>query len=68
MKYDSQKGTPVYANTYAVLMNEDLWEDPEQFNPDRFIQPDGNIDKVKADRVRIVFLPGKIFNIVNFIT
>lgn len=42
-------------------MNENLWEDPNLFYPERFLKPDGSIDKVKAEIVRLVFLPGETF-------
>ncbi|KAJ6641655.1 Cytochrome P450 2C21 [Pseudolycoriella hygida] len=57
--YLFKAGTPVFANTYAVLMNEKMWPNPDKFSPERFIDASGNIDKKKAEIVKIVFLPGK---------
>ncbi|XP_037044115.1 cytochrome P450 2B4-like [Bradysia coprophila] len=57
--YLFKAGTPVFANTYAVLVNEELWKDPDQYYPERFLNADGKIDKRKAEIIKIVFSPGK---------
>lgn len=40
-------GTVVMANLWAVHMDPDLWEAPEEFRPERFLSKDGSrlIDK-----------------------
>ena len=42
------KGTQVIPLLHAVHMNPNLWEDPERFNPERFLSKDG-ISVIKPD-------------------
>lgn len=49
----------MFSNTYAVLMNEKQWTDPNEFRPERFLNADGSVDKKKAEIAKIVFLPGR---------
>ncbi|KAF8608281.1 cytochrome P450 [Ceratobasidium sp. AG-I] len=39
MGYRIPKGSIVLSNTWAMTRNETLYEDPESFNPDRFLDP-----------------------------
>ncbi|CAE7211710.1 unnamed protein product [Rhizoctonia solani] len=38
--YDIEKGTIIMFNTWAMSRDEAIYKDPEQFNPDRFLDPD----------------------------
>merc|ERR1711962_180607 len=50
------KGTQVFANVSAIMNDPQHWDNPHQFNPDRFIDDEGNFRK--NDRC-IPFLVGK---------
>jgi len=39
------KNTQVIPSLYSVSMDEELWEDPEEFNPTRFLNEDGAVVK-----------------------
>ena len=67
MKIDDHfipKDTQILPLLWAVHMNPDLWEDPEKFQPSRFINEDGKIQKPEY------FMPfgiGKFHNyIINY--
>ncbi|XP_062551660.1 cytochrome P450 307a1-like [Armigeres subalbatus] len=36
--YDVPKDTLIFLNNYDLSMSENLWESPEKFNPERFLQ------------------------------
>ncbi|GAA0170175.1 oxygenase [Lithospermum erythrorhizon] len=38
--YDIKKGTMVLVNVWAIGRDPDLWDEPNEFNPDRFIGKD----------------------------
>ena len=40
--------TIVTYNTYAIHMDPDLWEDPDEFRPERFMDEEGNMVKPEA--------------------
>ncbi|CAI0413830.1 unnamed protein product [Linum tenue] len=40
--YTIPKGTIVYLNAYALHTDPQLWEDPLEFKPDRFLSVEGN--------------------------
>ncbi|XP_014673395.1 PREDICTED: vitamin D 25-hydroxylase-like [Priapulus caudatus] len=46
--YDIPKGTTVFTNLYAVHMSPRHWDKPEQFRPERFLTPGGQVKKNKA--------------------
>lgn len=52
------KGSLVMANIRAVHMNADYWENPEEFNPSRFLKEDGSGLLPKPDKL-IPFSVGK---------
>ncbi|XP_072167977.1 cytochrome P450 2J4-like [Diadema setosum] len=43
--YHVPKGTVLYANIRHVLHDERCWDNPETFDPDRFLGPDGRVLK-----------------------
>jgi cytochrome P450 len=51
------KGYWIIANVYSVLQNKELWGDPENFRPERFLSEDGK--RVKKHEGFIPFLIGK---------
>jgi len=54
--YTIPKGTSVFANTSHIMNDPKHWDKPEEFNPDRFLDGEGNFKK--NDRC-IPFLVGK---------
>ncbi|CAH1798005.1 unnamed protein product [Owenia fusiformis] len=56
--YQIPAGTMVMPNIHAAHHDEKHWKDPFDFNPERFIDVDGQIDKVKSAFV-IPFSMGK---------
>merc|ERR1712110_819103 len=54
--YTIPKGTSVFANTSHIMNDPKHWDTPEEFNPDRFLDEEGNFKK--NDRC-IPFLVGK---------
>lgn len=47
--YDIPKGTLALPGLYSFHNNKDLWGDPDNFRPERFIGPDGKLD-LKLDK------------------
>merc|ERR1712008_254356 len=39
------KDTVIFVNNHILNMSEELWEEPESFKPDRFLDPEGNFSK-----------------------
>lgn len=42
--YTLPKDTLVMGNLYAMHYNPDIWSNPDQFNPDRFLNPNGSFN------------------------
>ncbi|KAH6905496.1 cytochrome P450, partial [Coprinopsis sp. MPI-PUGE-AT-0042] len=42
--YFIPKGTVILPNAWAILNNPEVFVNPRQFNPDRYLDEDGNID------------------------
>ncbi|KAF6747138.1 cytochrome P450 [Ephemerocybe angulata] len=43
--YTIQKGTVVWANIWSILQDEDVFPDPTEFRPERYLDQDGRIAK-----------------------
>ncbi len=52
------KGTLIFCNMYSVLRDPTIWENPDDFDPSRFLDEDGEVDMLKVNRV-MVFGAGK---------
>ncbi|CAH1799703.1 unnamed protein product [Owenia fusiformis] len=46
------KDTTVLVNLWSINRSEELWRNPDQFNPDRFIDKDGDLIRSKMDLVK----------------
>ena len=46
--YKIPKDTIVTLNTYAIHMDERHWQNPQQFQPERFLNKDGKVYKPDA--------------------
>ncbi|XP_033099556.1 cytochrome P450 2U1-like, partial [Anneissia japonica] len=42
--YDIRKSTVVFGNIWGLHHDERYWEHPDRFNPDRFLDSDGQLD------------------------
>lgn len=45
--YMIKKDTTVLINTHTVLKNDEYWNDPEKFCPERFLDEDGNLKHIE---------------------
>ncbi|XP_004421871.1 PREDICTED: cytochrome P450 1A1 [Ceratotherium simum simum] len=52
------KGRCVFVNQWQINHDQKLWGDPSEFRPERFLTPDGTIDKALSEKV-ILFGLGK---------
>src|SRR5665811_2405210 len=52
-----EKGDWLIANVYAIHSSKEIWTDPENFRPERFLSSDGKT--VKRNEAFIPFLVGK---------
>ncbi|XP_077997231.1 cytochrome P450 2B4-like [Glandiceps talaboti] len=43
--YDIPKDTMIWPNIWSALRDPELWENPEQFNPERFIDSEGKFSR-----------------------
>ncbi|XP_049521801.1 cytochrome P450 2J2-like [Dermacentor silvarum] len=48
-KYDIKKGTVVFPNLMTAHRDHNLWKNPEEFNPSRFLNPDGRAKTRRPD-------------------
>lgn len=49
--YRIPKDTLVFFNQHAISRDENLWTEPEQFRPERFLTETGAVDRTKAENV-----------------
>ena len=49
--YKIKRGTVVFCNVYATTRDPEIWENPDQFQPERFLDENNEIIKSKADAV-----------------
>ncbi|KAH9901131.1 cytochrome P450 [Cubamyces lactineus] len=47
--YYLPKGSLIVANSWAILHDEKMYPDPERYNPDRFLRPDGTLNPAVRD-------------------
>ena len=66
--YNLPKGTQVIANLYASSNDPEIFENPEKFDPSRFLKEDGTFNSALASKVAafsygIVYLHNNVFTI-----
>ena len=49
--FDIDKGTVILVNLHSVNMDESLWESPDKFLPERFLDSNNELDVTKSSRV-----------------
>lgn len=52
--FDIPKKTMVAINIYAIMRDPELWENPNEFNPERFLLVDSDCDSDDHERFRYV--------------
>ncbi|XP_071493084.1 cytochrome P450 2D28-like [Diadema antillarum] len=57
--FDVPKGTVVIGNLYAVLHDPEIFTDPEVFNPDRFLDQNGELIAPLVEKANIQFGIGR---------
>ncbi|OSD02813.1 cytochrome P450 [Trametes coccinea BRFM310] len=53
--YYLPKGSLIVANAWAILHDEKMYPDPERYNPDRFLLPDGTLNPAVRDPSTVAF-------------
>lgn len=52
----------LFYNLYPMYNDKMFWKDPENFRPERFINENGEIDKMRSDRIlNTLFGVGKFY-------
>lgn len=51
MGFDIAAGTVVFVNLQSLNFDPEIWQDPTTFNPKRFLDDAGNLDRSKADQL-----------------
>lgn len=65
MGYDIAKGTHVFVNAYAIMRDPKVWENPDKFMPERFLE--SSVDFIKHNYEFIPFgggrrgCPGRVY-------
>ncbi|TFK74819.1 cytochrome P450 [Pluteus cervinus] len=49
--YFIPKGTTVLSNLWAITHDPEMFEDPDEFRPERFLNPDGTLNNDSEDRI-----------------
>ncbi|MCQ7614214.1 cytochrome P450, partial [Salmonella enterica] len=52
------KGRCIFVNQWQINHDQELWGDPNEFRPERFLTPSGTLDKILSDKV-VLFGLGK---------
>ncbi|KAF7014642.1 hypothetical protein CFC21_028620 [Triticum aestivum] len=55
--YTIPKGSKVVVNAWWLANNPELWEKPEEFRPERFLDEESNVDATVGGKVDFRFLP-----------
>lgn len=55
--YTIPKGSKVVVNAWWLANNPALWENPEEFRPERFLEKESGVDATVAGKVDFRFLP-----------
>ncbi|KAK3097195.1 hypothetical protein FSP39_007347, partial [Pinctada imbricata] len=51
LEYFIPKDTVVFLNLFSSNFDENLWDSPNEFKPERFLDSEGKIDREKADGI-----------------
>lgn len=58
----------MFYNLHVMYNDKSFWKDPAQFRPDRFLTEDGEVDKMRSERVlNTVFGVGNDGNQMDFV-
>ena len=49
--YDIPEGTVVLINLYSIFVDEELWGDPKNFRPERFLTSEGELDRAQVEQL-----------------
>uniref|UniRef100_J3LCS1 Cinnamate 4-hydroxylase n=1 Tax=Oryza brachyantha TaxID=4533 RepID=J3LCS1_ORYBR len=55
--YTIPKGSKVVVNAWWLANNPELWETPEEFRPERFLEKESSVDATVGGKVDFRFLP-----------
>ncbi|KAK0137593.1 Cytochrome P450 1B1 [Merluccius polli] len=58
MGYSVPKDTVVFVNQWSMNWDQDIWTQPDSFDPERFLYPDGSLNKDLVGNV-LIFSQGK---------
>lgn len=49
--YDIPEGTVVLINLHSIFVDEELWGDPKNFRPERFLTSEGELDRAQVEQL-----------------